>query len=174
MKVSMIAAKARNGVIGKNNDLPWHLPDDFNFFKEKTNGHYVIMGRKNFESLPHKFRPLPNRTNIIITRNESFEVQGALVVHSIEEALKIAKANSQEETFIIGGSEIYRLGFKYADALYLTEINGDVEGDVHFPDYDRSQWKEIERVSHGADSKHKHSFDFVTYERIDLRLKSTI
>ena len=114
---------SQNRVIGKNNDLPWNLPDDFKFFKSTTEGHHVILGRKNYESLPHRFRPLPNRTNIVITRNDQYGSSEKIeVVDSLERALQIAKINKEPEVFIIGGGEIYKLGLQLASRIYLTEI----------------------------------------------------
>ncbi len=162
----MIAAMSRNRVIGKDNDIPWHLPDDFKFFKDSTKHHHVIMGRKNYESLPHKFRPLPDRPNIIITRQESYPVEGALVVTSLERALAIAKDAGEEEAFIIGGGEIYRLGLNIAETIYLTEIDGEIDGDVYFPEFDLKNWQEVERRHHSVDGRHQFAFDFVTYEKI--------
>src|SRR6188472_2028406 len=123
MIISMIAALARNGVIGKANDLPWHLPDDMKFFMQTTKGHHVIMGRRNYESIPEKFRPLPNRANIVVTRQEDFDAPGCIVTHSIEEGLEIARQNKEFEVFIIGGAEIYNQGFALATKLYLTEVH---------------------------------------------------
>lgn len=165
MKISMIAAVAENYVIGKDNDLVWSLPDDMKFFMRTTTGHHVIMGRKNFESLPDKFRPLPNRTNIVITRQDTYDAQGAAVVNSLEDALAIARENGEQEAFIIGGGEIYKLGLEVADTMYITEVHGSFEGDAFFPKFDKSNWKEVERISHSTDEKHAFSFDFVTYER---------
>ena len=165
MTISMIAAMSQNRVIGKNNDLPWHLPDDFNYFKETTKGRFVIMGRKNFESLPHKFRPLPNRTNVVITRRKDFNEEGILVVHSIEDALKLATDAGEEEAFIIGGGEIYKLGLEHADKIYLTEINAQIEGDTQFPEFDKSKWLESSRKHHPKDERHLFSFDFVVYQK---------
>lgn len=161
----MIAAMSSNRVIGKDNDLPWHLPDDFNFFKQTTKGHFVIMGRKNFESLPANFRPLPHRTNVVVTRQNNYQAEGVSIVNTIEEALELARNADQEEAFIIGGGEIYKLGLDYADKIYLTEINGEVNGDTHFPEFDKSIWKEVERKHHPQDERHKFSFDFVTYKK---------
>ena len=107
MIISLIAAIAENLVIGKNNDLPWNLPDDMKYFMQTTKGHYVIMGRKNYDSIPEKFRPLPNRTNIVITRQKAFQAPGCIVVNSIEDALKIPEKSGEEEIFIIGGAELY-------------------------------------------------------------------
>jgi dihydrofolate reductase len=166
MLVSFVVAVARNRVIGKNNDLPWRLPDDMKFFMQITKGHHVILGRKNYDSLPKKYRPLPERTNIIITRQPSFEAPGCTVVHSVEEALTMARHNGETEAMIIGGAEIYKLCFPYADKLYITEIHADIEGDVYFPPFSKSEWQEVSRVAHAADERHAYSFDFVTYERI--------
>ncbi len=166
MKISMIAAMSRNRVIGKDNDIPWHLPDDFKFFKDTTKHHHVIMGRKNYESLPHKFKPLPDRPNVIITRQANYPVEGAQVVPSLEAALEIARKAGEQEAFIIGGGEIYKLGLDIAEIIYLTEIDGEIAGDVFFPEFNKALWKEIDRRHHPADERHKFAFDFVTYEKI--------
>lgn len=165
MTISMIAAMAQNRVIGRNNDLPWHLPDDFQYFKSTTAGHYVIMGRRNFESLPQKFRPLPGRPNVVISRNPDYEATGAEVVTSLEEAIALARQNGETEAFIIGGGEIYRLGLGICDRIYLTEIHGEVAGDTHFPEMDLTLWKSVSRVHHPADARHAYAFDFVIYEK---------
>ena len=166
MKIAMIAAKTQNNVIGKDNDLPWHLPDDMKFFMQKTTGHHVIMGRKNFESLPPKFSPLPNRTNIIMTRKTDYHPEGTEVVHSLEDALAVAERGGEQEVFIIGGGEIYKLGLDRADILYLTEIKTEMDGDAYFPEIDLDKWKETARTPHTTDDRHKYAFDFVTYVRI--------
>lgn len=165
MIISMIAAMGRNRVIGKDNDIPWHLPDDFKYFKNITKGHHVIMGRKNWESLPPSFQPLPGRPNIVITRQEDYKAEGGEVVKSLEEAIDKAKQNKEPEAFIIGGGEIYRMGLKIAHRIYLTEINGDFEGQVTFPKFDKSHWKEESRDHHPADDRHKYAFDFVIYSK---------
>jgi len=165
MTISMIAALARNGTIGKANDLPWHLPDDMKFFMQTTKGHHVIMGRKNYESLPEKFRPLPNRTSIVVTRQRDYKAPGCTVVHHLEEGIKMAEKNEEQELFIIGGSEIYKLGMPFADKLYLTEIDADIEGDTFFPLYKKEDWHEISRQHHDADDRHQYAFDFVIYKK---------
>jgi dihydrofolate reductase len=165
MKISLVAAIAENGVIGKNNDLPWHLPDDMKFFMETTKGHYVILGRKNYESLPKKYQPLPNRTNVIVTRQSGYHAPGCLIVNSIEEAILVARDNGEREAMVIGGSEIYALSLPFADRLYLTEIKAAVDGDVTFPKFDKTEWKEISRVHHSQDARHAFAFDFVLYEK---------
>lgn len=162
----MIAAHSENRVIGKNNDLPWSLPDDMKYFMQTTKGHHTIMGRKNYDSIPDKFKPLPNRTNIVITHQLSFKAPGCLVVNTLERGLEIAKQNGEPETFIIGGAEIYKLGLPYADKLYLTEIHAIIEGDAYFPEIDPHEWKETSRQKHPSDTRHVYSFDFVVYEKI--------
>jgi dihydrofolate reductase len=162
----MIAAVARNRTIGRNNDLPWKLPDDMKFFMNTTKGHYVIMGRKNYDSLHDKFKPLPNRTNIVVTRQQNFQAPGCLVTHTVPDAIKIARDGGEQEAFIIGGAEIYKLAMGDADRLYLTEIDADVEGDTFFPTFDKSDWNVTSRSHHPADDKHKYAFDIVVYDRI--------
>jgi len=166
MKVSLIVAVAKNGVIGKDNDLIWHLPKDIRFFKEITMGHHVIMGRRNFESIPHKYRPLPNRTNIIITRQSEYKAEECIVVNSVETALEIAKNNGDIEPFIIGGGQIYRIALEknLVDKIYLTKVNHSFEGDTFFPELS-SDWKETNKTENKADEKHKYNYDFITLER---------
>jgi dihydrofolate reductase len=165
MIVSMIAAVARNLTIGKDNDLPWKLPDDMKFFMNTTKGHFVIMGRKNYDSLHEKFRPLPNRTNVVVTRQRNFNAPGCMVTHNVNDAIELAKKGNETEAFIIGGAEIYKLAMPDADRLYLTEIEADVEGDTFFPAFSKLEWKETSRAHHPADEKHKFAFDFVVYDR---------
>lgn len=165
MIISLIAALAQNRVIGKNNDLPWHLPDDMKFFMETTLGHHVIMGRKNYDSIPQKFRPLPKRTNIVVTRQKDFQAAGCTIVHSIQEGIDLAQKNREAEVFIIGGAEIYRQSLPAANRLYLTEIKATIEGDTFFPEFDKKNWKETMRQPHAADERHAYAFDFVIYDR---------
>jgi dihydrofolate reductase len=165
MTVSLIAALTRNRVIGKNNDLPWHLPDDMKYFMNTTKQHHVVMGRKNYESIPEKFRPLPNRKNIVITRQLNFKAPQCIVTDSLEKAMAIAKEGSEEELFVIGGAEIYHLAMPFADQLYLTEIATDLMGDTYFPAVTKSDWSEVSRVPHSIDDRHLFAFDFVRYER---------
>jgi dihydrofolate reductase len=161
----MIAAVARNGVIGKANDLPWHLPDDMKYFMLTTKGHHVVMGRKNYESLPEKFRPLPNRTSIVVTKQKNYNAPGCVIVNQLEAGVKLAEKNGEQELFIIGGAEIYKLGMPLADRLYLTEIDAEIEGDTFFPSYQKLEWQELSRQHHTRDERHKFVFDFVVYER---------
>jgi dihydrofolate reductase len=165
MIISMIAAVSENRVIGRNNDLPWHLPDDMKYFMQTTKGHCVIMGRKNYESIPEKFRPLPNRVNIVVTRQQNFEAPGCFVVHSLNQALEKAESTGPNEVFIIGGSEVYKQGFTLAERLYLTEIKATIDGDVYFPAFNPTEWQEVSRTEHGSDPRHAYVFDFVVYNR---------
>ncbi len=162
----MIAAMGSNRIIGRDNDIPWHLPDDFQFFKDTTKNHFVIMGRKNWESLPSGYQPLPDRTNLVITRQTNYVAEGATIVSSLNDSLKMAKESGEQEAFIIGGGEIYRIGLAIADKIYLTEINQGFEGQVTFPEFDMSVWAETSRVHHETDERHQFSFDFVTYEKL--------
>jgi dihydrofolate reductase len=166
MKVSLIVAASENGVIGKDNDLIWHLPNDMRFFKETTLNHHVIMGRKNFESIPHKYRPLPNRTNIVITRQTDYKANGSVVVNSVEAALEIAKENGDKEPFIIGGGQIYKLALEanLVDRIYLTKIHHTFDGDTFFPELN-NKWKELNKTVNKADEKHAYDYDYITLER---------
>jgi dihydrofolate reductase len=165
MIISLIAALSANRIIGKNNGLPWSLPDDSKYFMQTTRGHYVLLGRKNYDSLPEKYKPLPNRVNIVITKQKEFKAPYCIVVDSLEKALQIARDGGEPEAFIIGGAEIYSLGLPLSDRLYLTEIDGVVEGDTFFPEYDKTRWNEISRKHHPDDERHLFSFDFVVYEK---------
>lgn len=162
----MIAAVADNQVIGRDNDLIWQLPDDMKYFMETTQHHYVIMGRKNYESIPHKFRPLPKRVNIIVTQQVQYYAPDCLITDSIEKSIEIARANQQSEVFIIGGGQIYAQSIDLADRLYITEIKASFDGDTFFPNINMSEWKEVSRKPHLADDRHAQAFDFVVYERI--------
>ena len=168
MIVSLIVAVSENGVIGKDNDLIWHLPKDMKFFKETTMGHHVIMGRKNFESIPHKYRPLPDRTNIVITRQSGYKAEGCVVVNSIEAALEISKNNGDIEPFIIGGGQIYKLALEanLVDKIYLTKVRHSFDGDTFFPKLG-NEWEEIERIDCKSDEKHAHDYSFLTFEKIN-------
>jgi len=165
MLISMIAAMGSNRVIGKDNDIPWYLPDDFSYFKEKTKNHHVIMGRKNWESLPPRFQPLPDRTNIVITRQLDYQANGAVVVGTLQNALKLAKSAGEREAFIIGGGEIYRMALSLANRIYLTEIQAPFDGQVTFPTFSTKDWIEVSRLHHPSDQRHAYSFDFVVYDR---------
>lgn len=161
----MIAAMGSNRVIGKDNDLPWHLPDDFKYFQQTTLGHHIVMGRKNWESLPSKFQPLPNRTNLVISRQSDYVLDGAFLISKLEEGIAIAEKNKEDELFIIGGGEIYRMALPIAHRIYLTEIHQKFTGEVTFPEFSSSIWKEISRIHHPKDERHLFPFDFVIYEK---------
>jgi dihydrofolate reductase len=163
--ISLIAAVAANRVIGRNNDLPWHLPDDMKYFMQTTKGHCVIMGRKNYESIPEKFRPLPNRQNIVVSRQADYLAPGCITAQSLPEAISKSDPNLPSEIFLIGGSHVYAEGLALANKLYLTEIHATIEGDVYFPDFDKKAWREISRMPHQTDDRHAFAFDFVIYER---------
>ncbi|WP_420581178.1 dihydrofolate reductase [Reichenbachiella sp.] len=166
MKISLIAAMTKNRVIGINNDLPWHLPNDMKYFMETTKGHVVIMGRKNFDSLPPKFKPLPHRTNVILTRQQGFDVADCEVYNEIKDAYAFAEEQGEQELFVIGGGQIYQMAMEQADMIYLTEIDAHIEnGEVFFPEM-KGNWKEVSRIHHPADDRHQYAFDFVKYEKI--------
>jgi dihydrofolate reductase len=156
--ITLIAAAAENNALGKDNDLLWHLPEDFKRFKQITSGHYIIMGRKTFESFP---KPLPNRTHIIITRQEDYLAEGCLVVHSLEEALEIAPQN--EEVFIIGGAQIYEQALPFADKIDLTRVHIELDADAFFPEFNTSEWNLVFSEKHFKDEKHQYDFTFETY-----------
>lgn len=159
--ITMIAAAGENNELGKNNDLLWHLPDDFKRFKQLTTGHHIIMGRKTFESFP---KPLPNRIHIVITRNKEYKKEGAVVVHSMKEALKISEKDAQP--YIIGGGEIYTMGLPIADKIELTRVHGTFEdADTFFPEFSEEKWKLIVAVEHTKDERHKYSFTYETWVR---------
>ena len=162
MLISAIAAVAKNGVIGAGNQIPWYLPADFAFFKKTTLDHHIIMGRKCFLSIG---RPLPKRTNIVVTRDPFFTATGVLVAHSIQEALELAFDAGEMEAFIIGGAEIYKQTKDDWDILYLTEVDKSPEGDVFFPEIDFSEWKETWSEARKADEKNEVDFTFRKYER---------
>jgi dihydrofolate reductase len=167
VKVSMIWAMSRNGVIGRDNDLPWHLPRDMKHFMTTTRGHPVIMGRRTFESM-HR-RPLPGRANIVVTRNRDYVAPGATVVGDLDGALAEAERGCRDagvdEAFITGGAELYRLGLEVADRLYVTEVDADVEGDTFFPEVDWSRWRRISSTSFPADDTHAYPFTVSVFER---------
>lgn len=159
--LTIIAAVAKNNALGKNNDLIWHLPADLKRFKKVTFGHHVIMGRKTFESLG---KPLPNRTTIIISRNEDYSVEGCIVVNSLEDAIEAARDDNNP--FILGGGEIYKQALKYADILDITLVHHTFEdADTFFPLVDPNIWEEISRHDFKADEKHKFDYSFVTYKK---------
>jgi dihydrofolate reductase len=165
MRISMIAAVATNGAIGRNNDLPWHLSSDLKRFKALTTGHHFIMGRKTWESIGSK--PLPNRTNVVVTRDASFAGDGAVVVHSLEEALELAARANDDEPFIGGGQVIFEQAIHNADRMYITRVHADVEGDTFFPEFDDvSEWRLVDAEHFDADAKNDYPYSFLTYDRV--------
>ncbi len=168
MKISLIAALADNGVIGRDNKLPWHLPGDLKYFKAVTYGKPVVMGRKTWESLG---RPLPGRTNIVITRQPGYVANGAKVVATLEAALQLAEQvaliDGQDECVVIGGAEIYALALPRCDRLYLTEVHAQVDGDAFFPPFDRTRWREVQRERFAAEGPNPYAYSLVVYERAD-------
>jgi dihydrofolate reductase len=161
-KISIIVAAANNGVIGKGNTIPWRLPTDMKYFKEVTSGSTVIMGRKCWESIPAKFRPLPNRHNIVVTRDENYVAEGAEVVHDLVSVLNEYSYDGigqQTEAFVIGGSEIYEAAFKYADKLYYTVILADIEGDILLKGFDPEKWKLVESSAESVENGLTFKFD---------------
>lgn len=156
--ITLIAAAAENNALGKDNDLLWHLPNDFKRFKEITSGHHIILGRKTFESFP---KPLPNRTHIIITRQKEYLVENCIVVHSLEDAIAIAPQN--EEVFIIGGAQIYEQSIPLADKIDLTRVHTSLDADAFFPEFDTSEWNLVFSEKHFKDEKHQYDFTFETY-----------
>ena len=161
-ELTIIVAAGENNEIGKDNDLIWHLSDDLKRFKTLTNGHHIIMGRKTYETFP---KPLPNRTHIVITRQENYKVpDGVIVVNNLEDALDACRKDNQP--FIIGGGEIYKQSMSLADKLEITRVHESFENaDTFFPEIDKSVWKETNKVFHDKDDKHQYAFSFITYER---------
>ncbi|MFA6523328.1 MAG: dihydrofolate reductase [Candidatus Peribacteraceae bacterium] len=166
MIISLIVAASKNNVIGVGGRLPWSLPNDLRYFRERTQGKPVIMGRKTFDSIG---KPLPNRSNIIVTRQPRLKVQGCIVVHSLDEALKVAEeALGAKEAFIIGGAEIFKEALPKADRVYLTHVHTVIEGDAFFLPLDSSKWEEVSREEHEEDQRHLYAYTFCVYERRTL------
>lgn len=166
MKLSLMVAVAENGVIGRGNKLPWHLPNDLKYFKSVTWGKPVIMGRKTWESLG---RPLPGRTNIVISRQPDYAPVGARVVPTLDDAVTLAESialiDGVDEAVVIGGAEIYALALPRCDRLYLTEVHADVDGDAHFPAWERTHWREVKRERFAATDANPYAYSFVVHER---------
>ncbi|MDP2656538.1 MAG: dihydrofolate reductase [bacterium] len=158
--LSLIAAVGKNRVIGKDNGLPWHLPVDLKHFKDLTTGHTVIMGLKTYESIG---RPLPNRINIVLTSDTSFTTPGCLVAHSLDEAIGLA----HDDAFIIGGANLYAQALDRVGRMYLTCVHASPDGDVFFPEFDITQWKEVSREEHKADEENEYDYSFVTLEKYE-------
>lgn len=160
MRVSLIAAVAENGVIGRDNGLPWRLPSDLKHFRRLTTGHAVISGRRNYESIG---RPLPERLNIVVTHRAGYHAAGCVVVHTLEDAFRAA--GDRPEVFVIGGADLYAQTLDRAQRLHLTEVHAAVAGDTRFPEFDRSAWREVARERHEPDDRHAYAYSFVTLER---------
>ncbi|RZJ30876.1 MAG: dihydrofolate reductase [Flavobacterium sp.] len=158
--IILIAAIAENNALGKDNQLPWHLPDDFKRFKSVTSGHYIIMGRKTFESFP---KPLPNRTHVVITRQKDYQADGCIIVDSIEKALEISPKD--QDVFVIGGGEIFTLAMPFADKLDITQVHASVDGDAFFPEIRPDEWKLESSEFHPKDEKHAYDFTFSAFIR---------
>ena len=158
--IILIAAVAENNALGKNNDLLWHLPNDFRRFKEITSGHHIIMGRKTFESFP---KPLPNRTHVIVTRQNDFVYEGCIVVQNIEKAISVCPIN--ENLYIIGGGEIYQQSISFADQLDITRVHHSFEADVYFPEIDPEVWELSSETFHSKDERHLFDYTFQTFVR---------
>jgi dihydrofolate reductase len=156
--IILIAAVAENNALGKDNQLVWHLPNDFKRFKTLTSGHHIIMGRKTFESFP---KPLPNRTHIIITRQKNYKYEGCLVSSSIEKALELAPKD--EDVYVIGGGEIYKQSIAIADKIEITKVHSTFEADTYFPEIDSNRWELVFEEHHKKDEKHNFDFTFQTY-----------
>ena len=160
MSLSIIVAMARNRTIGVNNTLPWRCPEDLKHFKALTMGHHMIMGRKTFDSIG---KPLPGRTTVVVTRNTDLQIDGCVVVHSLQEA--IAACAGDAEVFIVGGAELYRQALPLVDTMYITEIQQDVAGDAHFPVFDMADWEETSRDARSQETPQPLNYHFVSYRR---------
>ena len=158
--IIIIAAAAENNALGKNNELVWHLPNDFKRFKSLTTGHHIIMGRKTFESFP---KPLPNRVHVVITRQENYKPEGCIVVDSIEKAIAVCPEN--EDTYIIGGGEIYNLALPFTDIIELTKVHHTFEADTFFPKINKNEWVLVESEENQKDEKHLYDYTYETYIR---------
>ncbi|MDZ5711947.1 dihydrofolate reductase [Jeotgalibacillus haloalkalitolerans] len=159
--ISMISAHDLNRVIGKDGDMPWHLPDDLKYFQKITSGHSILMGRKTFESMNG---PLKNRKNIVLTRDENWQHEGAVKVSDLEEGMKLL--GEAGEGFVIGGGEIYKMALEKADRLYITLIHEEFEGDTYFPEYSKDQWKLTSRVKGEKNEKNPYDYEYLVYDRI--------
>lgn len=160
--IAAVVAMDRNRVIGSKNDLPWYLPADLKHFKEITEGHTVLMGRKTWESIFTRLgRPLPNRRNVVLTRDNSFSAEGVEAVNNIGTFF----ADTEEDIYVIGGAEVYKLALPFLHRLYVTQVDVEVDGDAHFPDYSEQDWKEISRENHEADEKNPYNYSFIVLDK---------
>ena len=167
MKISIVVAVSDNNAIGAGGNLLWRLPKDMEYFKKVTMGHHVLMGRKTWDSIPAKFRPLPGRVNVVVTRQKDFKAEGAVVVRSVEEGRELAQKAGETELMVIGGGEIYKQVFPETDKVYLTKVHATfVDADTFSPNILSSDWNVISSENHWADEKHKYHFDFVVLEKV--------
>lgn len=166
MILSIMVAMSENRVIGINNQLPWHLPEDLKYFKRVTMGHPIIMGRKTYESIG---RPLPGRTNIVVTRQPDWSAEGVVVARGVEQALEKAESQARrdgkDEMILIGGEELFRQALHKVNRLYLTQVQAEIEGDAFFPEIEPSQWQEVERHNHSADQNNPYAYSFIVLNR---------
>lgn len=167
MKISLIVAMDAERGIGRNNDLMWHLPADMKFFRETTSGHVVVMGRKNYESIPERFRPLPNRENAVLSRNSGFDAPGCVVFTSLGDCIARYAAENCEKLFIIGGGQIYREALEsgIVEEMFITHVDGTFGADTFFPEFDAADWEKQRIGSHAADEKHVCAFEMFRYTR---------
>jgi dihydrofolate reductase len=164
MRISIIAALSTNNVIGRDNDLPWRQSNDMKRYKALTMGHHLITGRKTYESVG---KPLPGRTTVVITRDPDYKAEGVLVVHSLDEALRVAEMNGDDDAFINGGAQIFEQALHRADRMLLTRIHADIEGDTFFPEFDDvSEWQLVDSEHFEADEKNQYPYTYLTYERV--------
>ncbi|MFT5720411.1 MAG: dihydrofolate reductase [Motiliproteus sp.] len=168
MRLALMVAQAENRVIGIKNTLPWYLPEDLKYFKAVTLGKVIIMGRKTYESIG---RPLPGRTNIVVSRDRNYSVEGVTVMHSLphalEEARRVSGLNGAEEALVIGGAELYAQALPLAERLYLTQVHHSIEGDTFFPELDCAQWQQISRRDFEAVAPNPHAYSFITLDRVE-------
>jgi dihydrofolate reductase len=162
MTVALIAAVSRNGVIGRDGQLPWRLPLDMTRFRTRTTGHHVIMGRRTYESIG---KPLPERVNLVLSRRPDYAAPGCRVVQNLEDALEIARRAGESEAFVIGGADVYAAALPVADRVYLTRVDAEVNGDVRFPPLASGEWRETAREEHASDARHAHPFAITVLER---------
>lgn len=162
MIISAIVAASQNGIIGIDNQIPWHLPADLKYFRKITSGHHVMMGRKCFESIG---KPLPGRTNLVLTRNLDYSSEGIKIIHSVDEGIQLAKANGEEELFIIGGADVYKATLGLIDKLYFNTVHANFEGDTHWPEMDWKSWRLISTEFHEPDEKNFYPYSFSVFEK---------
>ena len=162
MIISQIVAVSQNNVIGKNGGLPWKMPTDTAYFKAKTLGHHILMGRRNYEV---ESKALPGRVNIVLTRNRDFQISDGIVMQKLENAIEFARKAGEKELFIVGGEEIYKLALPFTDRIYLTRIHAEVDGDTFYPEIDLKVWRQVAIDKRKADSQNPFDYDFLVYER---------